>query len=93
MSHYNTTNLTGKEYETATKKTEFQCVVILRIFRNGSKLTPFDIQKITISMGYNYPITSIRRAITDLTNSGQLTKCDKFRDGEYGAKNHLWEIR
>ena len=36
------------------------------------------------------PLTSIRRAITDLTEVGQLEKTDRKRAGLYGKDEHCW---
>ena len=37
------------------------------------------------------PITSIRRAMTDLANAGKLVKTDQFTIGKFGKREHLWE--
>lgn len=39
------------------------------------------------------PITSIRRAITDLTKKGLLKKTGKKRRGIYGDLNNTWTIK
>lgn len=39
-----------------------------------------------------WPITSIRRAITNLTNDGELVKHDRMRMGDYGKDNHTWSL-
>ena len=36
------------------------------------------------------PITSVRRAITDLTADGQLVKTGEMRDGPYGKPEGVW---
>ena len=41
-------------------------------------MTPFDIQD---DVGHHVPITSIRRAITDLTEKGLLSKSDTMKLG------------
>ena len=42
--------------------------------------------------GLNCPITSIRRAMTCLTNSGKIVKTDRQIKGMYGKAEHLWEL-
>ena len=42
--------------------------------------------------GLNCPITSIRRAMTDLTNLGKIVKTDRQIKGLYGNAEHLWEL-
>ena len=38
------------------------------------------------------PITSIRRAMTNLTTKGMLIKTDKMTEGEYGKPEHCWRL-
>ena len=38
------------------------------------------------------PITSIRRAMTNLAKSGKLKKTSKYTIGKFGKKEHLWVI-
>lgn len=56
--------------------------------------TPFDVQTAFTKMGYNYPITSIRRAITDLTIQGSLIMHPKehMKVGGFGKPNHTWQF-
>ena len=42
--------------------------------------------------GRNIPITSVRRAISDLTRNGDLVKTDKQVMGIYGRKEYVWRI-
>ena len=37
------------------------------------------------------PITSIRRAMSDLVSAKKLVKTDQFTIGKFGKKEHLWE--
>ena len=39
----------------------------------------------------DWPITSIRRAISTLTKQGKLTKTNELRKGRYGKKEHVWK--
>ena len=38
------------------------------------------------------PITSIRRAMTNLSNEGKLVKTNKKVKGLYGKQEHLWRL-
>lgn len=70
-------------------KVKGQNLEILRFFmRNSARsFTPFEVLEHT---RMNIPITSIRRALTTLTDSGYLIKTGEMRQGEYGAPNHCW---
>jgi hypothetical protein len=79
----------AKGKRSATK----QAIVILALFREhpASKLTPFEVHDRT---GLDCPITSIRRAMTNLTKDGWLTKnVDQQRMGKYGMRNCTWSLR
>ena len=39
----------------------------------------------------DWPITSIRRAISTLTKQGKLTKTNELRKGKYGKNTYAWE--
>lgn len=43
--------------------------------------------------GYDWPLTSTRRAITNLTDAGILFKTDRTATGEFGRPEHLWTWR
>lgn len=89
MSYYNTNNETGDTLTTSRRNTTTQETNILTIFRGrpGRPMTPFDVQD---DLGHEVPITSIRRAITDLTFRGLLRKTSTMRSGRFGKMNHCW---
>lgn len=95
MKHYfNTTGLTGTELLLSNRKAEKQEEIILGIFKEHPrcKLTPFQAEERLRSKGHYYPITSIRRAMTNLTTSGKLIKSIRDRvKGIYGKDNHVWQ--
>lgn len=89
---YNTINIKGAELLQARNKTNRQKDIVLQFFKDhpASNYTPFDVYRI---LGLNCPVTSIRRAITDLTEQGKLIKTDHQRRGEYGTKNYCWRLK
>jgi len=57
-------------------------------------MTPFDIQEaLGILYDLNAPITSVRRAITDLTTEEKLVKTDIMKKGKYGKEVHCWTFK
>jgi predicted transcriptional regulator len=52
-------------------------------------MTPFDVQD---DVGHHVPITSIRRAITNLTQKGILIKSEVTKMGRHGKMNYCWEL-
>ena len=92
--YYNTNDETGETLQSsrnATMKQEDQILGIFQAFPNEG-LTPFDIEDFARDQEVNWPITSIRRAITDLTNAGKLTKTDTMKLGRYGKHVHTWKL-
>jgi len=90
---YNTTNLAGPKLKAREIKTGTQNAVILQWFKEnpGRLYTPIEVA-IHCNLR-NTPITSIRRAITTLTNMGYLEKTDERRPGLYGDLNYCWRMR
>ena len=88
---YNTINETDETLAESRKKAARQEQVILHLFKRYTRLTPTIVYTRHFIKG-DPPITSIRRAFTDLTKSGQITKTDLKQKGMYGKNEHVWEI-
>ena len=90
---YNTTGEKGETLEESKRAVSRQEDIILGFFRDHPRkhFTPFEVWS-SIPALANVPITSIRRAITNLTESGFLRKLDTKRTGDYGKVNHLWTV-
>jgi len=88
---YNTNNEKGKDLKNSRNSANTQEKIILDFFRVNSnlRLSPFDIQNV---LELNAPITSIRRAITNLTIEGKLKKTTTMKLGPYGKKVHTWRL-
>lgn len=91
---YNTTGLKGDELTAAIQSNVNQDSNILELFKKLQQpLTPFDVQAVLASKGFSYPITSVRRSITCLTERGELEKLPEFKKGNYGRLNHKWCLK
>lgn len=64
---------------------------VLEVFANNPEVlfSPCDVWRI---LGFKGPITSIRRAVSDLTKGGFLEKTESTKIGYYGDPVHLWTI-
>jgi hypothetical protein len=61
--------------------------------RNTPELTPSMVhQRLWYTKGREYPITSVRRALTVLTTKGSLQKLSKTKTGPYGKPEHFWKL-
>jgi hypothetical protein len=94
--YFNTTSEksdTLKKYEEIAGEQERK---VLQFFRKyPSQLSPSEVLTLFIDVhGYlNIPLTSIRRAITNLTDRGYLTKTDIKHKGLYGRDEYIWELK
>lgn len=66
---------------------------ILAFFRQhvGRMFTPSEIHQRLFTPAT--PLTSVRRAITNLTEAGDITKTDIRTMGPYGVAEHCWYLR
>ena len=90
MTFYQTIDQVGSALKESNKKVKRQEDLIFALFEKRNE--PLSPSMVLIESGLNCPITSIRRAITDLTNSGRIVKTDRQVKGMYGKAEHLWEL-
>lgn len=84
--------VTNMEREVYEEKAKAQDEHILEFFRShpGKSFTPWEVNAICLPEA---PITSIRRAMTNLTNKGHLRKdCMKKREGNFGIRTCTWSL-
>ena len=85
--YYNTTKEPKEIRIKSEKNAKKQEDLILAIFRHfiDKPMTASDAWKKSGLMDNNTPLTSIRRAITNLEKKGKLEKTDILKDGLYGS--------
>jgi len=89
MSYHNTTETTGPDLQEYEAKAIGQEDLILDYFNNTtSGHTPSHIQSVLLPRS---PITSVRRAITNLTNAGKLVKTDTQCNGPFNRPEFVWK--
>ena len=94
-SYHNTTGSLGEqlaEFERQTASQEERVMLIFRkypyVFQYGS-WTPSQLQRVHFA---DTPLTSVRRALTNLTNEGKLIKTGQQSIGPYGRPEYHWEL-
>ena len=89
--YYNTIKESNEDLKKSESKAKKQKDQIFAIFRHTLRpMTPADIWE---NYGYkdnNVPLTSIRRAITNLETDGLLKKTNIQKEGVYGKMNYCW---
>lgn len=88
MSYFNTTNESGTTLKNNVAKAKSQEVIIFTLFSPSLNWSPAELQGYFINM----PITSIRRALTNLTKQGKLIKTNEKRIGMYGRSEYVWKL-
>ena len=90
MTFFNTIDENPDELAKSQAQALTQEQRIMKCFNQYEKpLSPSMVLSIS---GLNCPITSIRRAMTNLSDNGKLEKTNKFVMGNYGKKEHLWQL-
>lgn len=95
MSYWNTNKLAGESLSQAIEKAKTQETKILLFFKSHphKSFAPHEIGLCLEFFLKRTPITSIRRAITNLERSGQLMKTDRMINGQYGKPVHTWRFK
>lgn len=94
-SFYNTTSESGPQLAEYQAKASDQNAVVLWLFQRARRpLSPSEVHDAyPCPLGLPQPpLTSIRSAITTLTNAGALVKTDQKREGVYGRMEHVWAL-
>ena len=89
--YYNTTNEQGEDLRELMNKAMTQQKRIVELFKanKGKELTPPEVLNELFSS--STPLSSIRRAITDATNEGELIQTSSKKKGLYGVNNYCWK--
>ena len=88
MTFYNTINEQPSELAESISKAQTQEKKIIKCFKQYER--PLSPSMVLSILNINCPITSIRRAMTNLCNEGKLEKTKDYVMGNYGKKEHLW---
>ena len=91
-TYHNTTELSGDELKQAIDKAVSQDDKVLIYFRNNAdkEFTPSEVHKEIFPA--NVPLTSVRRALSNLTRKGYLEKTDNQKTGVYGRPEYTWQL-
>lgn len=91
-TYYQTTPITGKQKELFTRKAKSQEEKIGGIFKQWGSGYSFSPSVMMARYFPDTPITSVRRAFTNLTIAGVIHKTDQLTDGLHGRPEHTWTL-
>ena len=90
MTFHNTINLTGKDLGEAIRSCASQEAAILAVLDSGIARTPSQLHRMFCALGKRWPVTSVRRGLSNLTKAGLAVKLDETRKGSYHLPEHYW---
>lgn len=90
-SFHNTIEARGDQLKSYESRASSQELSILSFFKQHPTrmFTPSEIHK-KLFDPFQTPLTSVRRAITNLAQAGELRKTDIKVTGPYGMPEHCW---
>ena len=89
--YYNTTKSQGRDLGRYKAKADSQEVLVLAYFRERA-WSGFTPSQVRLGLKTRAPITSIRRAITNLTIDGLLVKTEEQKPGPFDKPEHVWTL-
>jgi len=92
FNFYNTIEKSGVELKALRENASKQTARVMELFTLKNMMTPEEVHSLYEKTYTPVPITSIRRAITDLTSRGWLQKTDMQKPGRWGVANYLWKL-
>ena len=90
--YFNTTSLSGGELSERKRAVAAQEAAVIGVLTTHGELGPWQVQEQLQARGYDWPITSIRRAITGLTRRDLLVKTTRWHVGPHGMREHVWAL-
>lgn len=92
-SYHNTNGLQGKDLVKAETKAKSQEEKVLEIFKQNKSLSASQAWDRYIDLEIRQtPLTSIRRAITNLCKSGKLKKSELMVTGIYDKPEYIYRL-
>lgn len=90
--YYNTTQETGETLKSYTDKNLKQQDRVIAFFKSRPEMSFSPSEVWNQVFKHSCPLTSVRRAMTDLTSMGELKRLDTKKTGAYGRPEHFWKL-
>ena len=91
-NYHNTTESTQPELAKYRQKAMSQDDRLLEFFKKVAPIEYTPSQLLGIVFKGSVPLTSVRRALTNLTNQGDLVKTNEQIKGPYGRPEFKWRL-
>jgi hypothetical protein len=91
MSYYNTNRESGDRLARSEARAQTQDDRVLVFFQDhpGTGFAPHEVQSVVLP---DAPLTSVRRAISNLTKRGLLVKTTHMLEGTFDKEVHTWVL-
>lgn len=90
VSYHNTVPVSGGELLLAVKAAAAQDDAVLILFGSGGVWSPSQVHRYFTQCGHDWPITSVRRAISNLTKAKLLVMTGSSVIGPHGRRENTW---
>jgi len=90
FDYWNTTATSGEQLQDSIKKAQKQQDIVKDFFKENQILAFTPSEVLQRCFNELTPLTSVRRAISNLTAAGYLLKTPQTKLGLYGKPCHLW---
>lgn len=94
IDFYNTTNISGDELKVACKRAASQQALVLDFFQQhpDGMYTASQVYVMLEMKAKGVPLTSVRRAMSNLKIMGKLLRTSEKRKGFFGADNYKYML-
>ena len=89
-TYFNTTDQDIDFVNKRKAKNKTQEVIVYELFKSNTTLTASEVLNM---FPKQVPITSVRRAISNLKHESKLVKTEDTKTGIYGSPEHYYKIR
>ena len=69
-----------------------QSQLIHNLYKRYERMSASQVHHHTIAMGFAWPVTSVRRAITNLASAGILRRTDRTVKSPHGANERIYQL-
>lgn len=87
---HDTIGLSPRQLIAASRVAKGQEAAVLDVFHAAGR--PLSPSEVHARMPGRVLLTSVRRAMSNLTNAGALVKLDSLVDGPFGKPEHRWQL-
>jgi predicted ArsR family transcriptional regulator len=92
-AYHDTTNTSRADVAQYEQRAQRQDELVRALFRKHSPF-PLSPSQAHRALGETFgPLTSLRRAVTNLERDGVLEKLEQTVRGKYGRPEHLWRLK